>query len=129
MNPYTHDPISLMSREDSRELEEQHKLAEYQASLIECACGGKFEPWQITQIGGVNHCPACVEIWKEQNEDVRNEDSATESMLAVISEKRLQALKFSVALMHAKIGGGDPDLVWWAKRVEGAMKVKQTVPY
>lgn len=127
MNPYTHDQISLMSREESRELEEQHKLDEYQASLIECACGGKFEPWQITQIGGVNHCPACVEIWKEQNQEP--EDSAAETMLAVISPERLEKLKWSVALMNEKIGGGDPDLVWWAKRVEGAMKVKQTAPY
>lgn len=52
------------------------------------------------------------------------DDSATDEVLAVVSKQRLEKLKWSVALMHEKIGGGDPDLIWWANRVEGALKVQ-----
>lgn len=51
------------------------------------------------------------------------EESAGESALAIFSKERLEKV-LSALLERSVARGNDPDLVWFAERIEGALQVK-----
>lgn len=72
---YFHDPVSEMTAEESREAEERRNREDYEASLVMCDCGLRFESQELTLVNvemfGVLQpralCPECLAIHKEQN--------------------------------------------------------------
>lgn len=72
---YLHDPISEMTREESHDSGLRQAQDEYEASLVMCDCGLRFESQELTLVEtvifGVKQpralCPECLAIHKEQN--------------------------------------------------------------